>query len=131
MTSEFASTFASLRSILQRNSGTLFIKTDTPECYCLEGRAGPATLRAWGGKLKQPMISVAWVQIGKACVSYHLMGIYGNTRLRDRMSKELKARMKGKACFNFTAQNEALFKELEQLTGQAIAGFRRAGFTSD
>jgi len=39
--------------------------------------------------------------------------------------------MQGKTCFNFKNDDEALFKELEQLTVQGIAGFRMAGFISD
>ena len=128
---EFQSIFAKLRKILRKHGGTLRVKEDTPACYCLEGDTGPATLRAWGGKVKRPRIPVAWVQIGKAYVSYHLMPVYGNATLRDEMSKELKARMQGKSCFNFKSDDEALFNELEQLTVQGIAGFRRAGFISD
>ena len=81
--------------------------------------------------MKKPIIPVAWVQVGKAYVSYHLMGVYGNTRLRDAMSKELKARMQGKTCFNFKTVDEQLFKELDQLTAQAIAAFRKAGYVSE
>ena len=131
MSTEFESIFAKLRAILRRHGGRLQVKDDTPTCYCLEGSAGPAALRAWGGKVKRPRIPVAWVQIGKAYVSYHLMGVYGNTALLDGMSRELKARMQGKSCFNFKSDDEALFKELEQLTVQAITGFRKAGFISD
>jgi hypothetical protein len=130
MSTEFQSTFAKLRAILQKHGGTLRVKEDTPACYCLEGDTGPATLRAWGGKMKKRRIAVAWVQIGKAYVSYHLMGVYGNAALRDEMSKELKARMQGQTCFNFMSDDEALFNELEQLTVQGIAGFRKAGFIS-
>ena len=81
--------------------------------------------------MKKPIIPVAWVQVGKAYVSYHLMGVYGNTRLRDAMSKELKARMQGKTCFNFKVVDEKLFKELDRLTAQSIAGFRKAGYISE
>jgi hypothetical protein len=77
------------------------------------------------------VIPVAWVQVGKAYVSYHLMGVYGNTRLRDGMSKELKARMQGKTCFNFKVVDEKLFKELDHVTAEAIAGFRKAGYISE
>ena len=77
------------------------------------------------------MIPVAWVQIGKAYVSYHLMGVYGNTGLRDGMSKELKARMQGKTCFNFKVIDEKLCKELDPLTAQAIAAFRKAGYIAE
>src|SRR6185503_18979166 len=116
MSTEFQSIFAKLRKILRKHGGTLRVKEDTPACYCLEGDTGPATLRAWGGKMKKRRIPVAWVQIGKAYVSYHLMGVYGNAMLLDGMSKELKARMQGQTCFNFKSDDEALFKELEQLT---------------
>jgi hypothetical protein len=44
------------------------------------------------------------------------------------MSNELKARMQGKSCFNFTSDDEVLFTELEQLTVRGVAGFRKAGF---
>ena len=59
------------------------------------------------------------------------MGVYENPKLRDRMSKELKARMQGKTCFNFKTNDEALFTELEQLTARGVAAFRDAGFISD
>jgi hypothetical protein len=59
------------------------------------------------------------------------MGIYGNTRLLDDMSQELKARMQGKTCFNFKYHDEALFKELEQLTVQTFATFKKAGFIAE
>ena len=59
------------------------------------------------------------------------MGIYGNTRLLDGMSKELKARMQGKTCFNFKVVDEKLFKELDRLTARSIAAFRRAGYISE
>jgi hypothetical protein len=47
------------------------------------------------------------------------------------MSKELKARMQGKTCFNSKNLDEALFMELEPLTAQAIAAFRKAGYFSE
>jgi hypothetical protein len=97
----------------------------------VEGNVGPATLKAWGGKLKKQTIPVGWVQIGKAYVSYHLMGVYGNPKLLEGMSKELKARMQGKTCFNFKSVDEALLKELDSLTAQAFAAFRKAGYISD
>ena len=130
MKPEFKAIFIRLRAILQRHAATLSVKEDTPTCYCLVASAGPAALRAWRGKAKRLMIPVAWVQIGKAYVSYHLMGIGGNTRLLAGMSKELKARMQGKTCFNFKGDDEALFGELEQLTAESIAGFRNAGYIS-
>jgi hypothetical protein len=130
MPTEFESIFAKLSAILRKHGGSLHVTADTPSCFCLEGNTGPATLSAWDGKLKKPTIPVAWVQVGKAYVSYHLMGVYGNAALLDGMSRKLKARMQGTTCFNFKVADEALFKELEQLTVQGIAGFQKKGFIS-
>ena len=128
MNPEFESVFVRLRGILEKHSAALTVKADAPGHYSLEASAGPAAVKAWGGKVKKPMIPVAWVQVGKAYVSYHLMGIYGNTRLLDGLSKELKARMQGKTCFNFKVVDEKLFKELDPLTARAIAAFKEAGY---
>ena len=130
MSTEFETIFVRLRSILQKNAGTLLVRDNGRDRYCLEGRTGPATLAAWGGKMKKPTIPVAWVEIGKAYVSYHLLGLYGNTTLLDGMSKELQARMQGKTCFNFKKNDEALFKELERLTVRGLASFKKAGYVS-
>ncbi len=73
-------------------------------------------------------MDVAWVQVGKVYVSFHHMGVYGCPKLRDRMTPELKARMQGQSCFNFTKRDEALFKELEQVTSDGFAAFRKAGY---
>ncbi len=71
---------------------------------------------------------IAWVQIGKNYVSYHLMPVYGCPKLLDGLSPKLKARMQGKSCFNFKETDEALFSELEKLTATGIAAFKKAGF---
>jgi len=131
MNPDFESVFARLRGILEKHSGALTVKSEGPDHYSLEAGVGPAVLRAWGGKARKPSIPVAWVQVGKAYVSYHLMGVYGNTRLLKGLSKELKARMQGKTCFNFKVVDEKLFKELDHLTGQSIAGFRKTGYISE
>ena len=119
MPSEFESIFARLRSLLQKHSATLSVNEDTSTSYSLAATPGPATLKAWGGKMRKPIIPVAWVQIGKAYVSYHLMGVDGNAKLCSAMSAELKARMQGKTCFNFKAVDDELFAELDQLTDSA------------
>ena len=41
------------------------MKEDTPACYCLEGNAGPAALRAWGGKMKKRRIPSPGFRLGK------------------------------------------------------------------
>jgi hypothetical protein len=81
--------------------------------------------------VKKANLPVAWVQIRKAYVSYHLMGIYGMTGLLKGMSKEFKARMQGRTCFNFNTCNDAMYSELDFLTGQAIAAFKEAGYITE
>jgi hypothetical protein len=124
MPTEFDSVFARLKEILVKHAGQLAVKTDTTDCYCLEAPVGPATIRAWGGKARKTAIPVAWVEIGKAYVSFHLMAAYG----RKTIPAPLRPRMQGKTCFNFKTIDEPLFKELEQFTARGIAAFRKAGF---
>jgi hypothetical protein len=90
---DFAALFARLRSILQQHAGRFRVADDTAACYCLEANPGPATLRAWSGKVKRPKIPVAWIQLGKTYVSFHLMALYSCKQLLDGMSKELRARI--------------------------------------
>ncbi len=71
---------------------------------------------------------IAWVQIGKGYVSYHLMPVYGCPKLLDNHSQKLRSRMQGKSCFNFKAEDEELLEELERLTVEAIVAFRKAGY---
>ncbi len=131
MNSDFESAFSRLREILEKRSAALTVKADAPGHYSLEASAGPAALQAWGGQRRKQRIPVAWVVVSKAYVSFHLMGLYGNSRRLDGMSKELKARMQGKTCFNFKAVDEKLFRELEQLTTDSITDFRKAGYISE
>jgi len=128
---EFEKIFARLRGILSKHAEHakfLSATEDNSKRYCLEGRIGPATLQAWGGKAKRPMIPVAWVGIGKAYVSFHLMGIHGNASASAGMSKALHARMQGKTCFNFKVLDQKLFEELEQLTTRSCTAFKNSGF---
>ena len=67
--------FTRLRSILQQHAGQFCVGDDTATFYCLEAKPGPATLRAWSGKVKRSKIPVAWIQVGKTNVSFHLMAL--------------------------------------------------------
>ena len=82
MSADFDSIFARLCGILRKHAGTLAFKEAPGRCS-LEGAVGPATLQAWGGKASSSVIPVAWAQIGKSAVSFHLMGLYGNAKLQD------------------------------------------------
>ena len=123
--------FGRLRDILSKHAGSLSVKSDTPAYFCLEGTTGPSTVRVWKGKLRSPKIPVAWVKVGKSYVSYHLMGLYGNPALSKAISKGLKTRMQGKTCFNFSTTDDALFAELDKLTGQSIEAFKKEGYIAD
>ena len=125
----FAEVFQSLRSVLQKHTATLLVSEDTSTKYCLEAPIGPATLQAWGGKARSARIPVAWVEVGRSYVSYHLMGI-AVPSVQAGMTKALKARMQGKTCFNFTAVDPTLLTELDSLTAASMTAFEKAGFTA-
>jgi hypothetical protein len=116
---DFPAVFAALRGILQRHSGRLSVTDDSSTRFCLQGGLHP--------KHKTPM-PIAWVEIGKAYVSFHHMGLYARPAMLSGMSKELKARMQGKSCFNFKSVDPGLFAELENLTVRGFEAFRSAGY---
>jgi hypothetical protein len=126
--SELESVFDRLRELLSAHASEFALAYDTTDRYGLEAPVGPATLRSWGGKVRMPRIPIGWVEIRKAYVSYHLMGVDGNTKLLATLSQPLRARMQGKACFNFDRIDEMLARELETVTAESFAGLRRAGF---
>lgn len=119
MPTVFQAVFTELRDILKRHAGKLVVTEDTASCFRLEGGTHP--------KHKKPF-PIAWVAIGKAYVSFHHLGVYARPDLLNGVSKELKARMQGKSCFNFTSVDPALFAELEALTARSFAAFRNAPF---
>jgi hypothetical protein len=68
----------------------------------------------------KPYGYVAGVRLGKRYVSYYLMPVYASPKLLAGMSPELRRRMQGKSCFNFTAIDEGLFAELAAVTAAGI-----------
>jgi hypothetical protein len=111
-------TFAALKAILKPYEPGLVVQTDEPHYYYLNT-----------GKThrKRPVMFAA-VRLGKAYVSYHLMPVYGCAELLEGMSAPLRARMQGKACFNFKVIDPALVEELAQLTERCLQRFKAAGF---
>lgn len=65
----------------------------------------------------------AGVRVGQRYVSYHLMPIYALPDLAANISPQLRRRMQGKSCFNFTTIDENLMTELEALTKRSFAHF--------
>jgi hypothetical protein len=78
-------------------------------------------------KNKRPLFFGA-VQVKKAFVSFHLMPVYLRPELLEGLSPQLKARMQGKSCFNFTEVDKPLFKELAALTKAGFASYKEQGF---
>ena len=113
---DFENTFAKLKEILKAYESKLIVVADTPNHYGLET---PHVMK------NKHRVYFGGVKIGKSYVSYHLMPMYAIEELRNAMSPELKKRMQGKSCFNFSMPDEKLFKELAKLTR---IGFKR--FTS-
>lgn len=78
-------------------------------------------------KNKKPLFFGA-VQIRKNYVSYHLMPVYVFPELLKNLSPQLKKRMQGKSCFNFTSNDADLFAELEELTAAGFERYRAKGY---
>jgi hypothetical protein len=104
-----------LKGILEPYAAKMYVSADDDVWYGLdlapEAERIPAT---WFGA----------VRFGRAYVSYYLMPVYGDPRLLADVSPELRKRMQGKSCFNFTKVDEPLFAELADLTR---AGFEATG----
>jgi hypothetical protein len=131
VTAKLEPVFARLRNVLAAHASGYSVADDSARRYGLEAPAGPATVRARGGKLRAQTIPVAWVEVRKAYVSFHLMGVAGHPKLAASLSSELRARMKGKSCFNFKTVDDALMSELARVTEQSLLGMKKAGYVSD
>ena len=83
---------------------------------------GPPTERSLGRE-----VWFGAVRIGKRYVSYHLMPVYAFPDLLNMISPELRKRMQGKSCFNFTHSDEKFFQELAHLTKSGYERFKREG----
>jgi hypothetical protein len=117
--SVFAAVFMDLKKILQKYAKRLVVQKDDARTYCLDSRVI--------GKNKKPM-GFAAVMVQKNYVSFHLMPVYGCSEMLEEMSPELRARMQGKACFNFKTRETGLFKELTKLTKAGFERFKKVGF---
>jgi hypothetical protein len=111
--------FKKLRAILAKHENELVVQTDEPGHYYLN------TTKE---RKKGVPVFFAAVKIGKSYVSYHLMPVYACPDLAQHLSPELRKRMQGKACFNFKEVDEALFKELAELTQKSLQWFKQAGW---
>ena len=115
--SEFVPVFKALKSLLKPYAPRLKTVRDEPDWYYLDTH----TL----GANKKPIMFAA-ARIGKNYVSYYFMPVYAG--MNADMSPALKKRMQGKACFNFTTVDKALFGELAELTRKGYDQWRARGW---
>lgn len=110
---DFGEVDRSLREILEPLRSRFAVTKDSPEALAIEipGLEG----KPWG--------YIAGVRPGKSYVSFYLMSVYASPELMASMSPELRRRMQGKACFNFTKVEEPLFAELARLTQAGLEPF--------
>jgi hypothetical protein len=113
---EFAAVFFELKRIFAPHVKYLHVNTDTRSRFYLETRSP-----SYQGR---PLFFGAVVS-GKAYVSFHLMPLYWEASLRQKVSPALKKRMQGQSGFNFTEREPALFRELGKLTAAGLALYRR------
>lgn len=110
--------FEALKQILARHAADLSIVKDEPGHYYLDAHIDPKT--------HKPTFFGA-TRIMKSYVSYYLMPVYVFPELLEGLSPELKKRMQGKSCFNFSAPDPALFAELAALTDRGFDRYKHAG----
>ena len=111
---DFPAVFAALKKILTPYEKRLSVVRYKPEFYYLE------TVLPYKGK----PLHFGAVRLGKNYVSYYLMPVYMSPDLQKRISTELRKRMQGKSCFNFTKIDPAFFRELTALTAAGFKAFR-------
>jgi hypothetical protein len=112
----FEEVFDALKPIFVKYAGRLAVQVDKPGQYYLETKTAVH---------RRQRLQFGGVKIGKAYVSFHLMPIYMNPKLQATISPELKKRMQGKSCFNFTHVEPAQIAELKKLTEAGFEQFRK------
>jgi hypothetical protein len=116
---DFAVVFAALRQLLDPFLGEIRVQTDKPGNYHTE----IPTIFHRGKPLY-----FAGVRTNKNYVSFHLLHMYYNPAAQKALSPALRKRMQGKACFNFTAVDEACFAELGRLIAHGLKRFKSKEF---
>jgi hypothetical protein len=115
---DFPTIFKKLKSLLKKYEPHLTVKTDKSDAYYLDA--------GFSEKYKR-VIFFGSVQIKKNYVSYYLMPVYVFPELLQGISPDLKKRMQGKSCFNFSTADEKIFNELAQLTKKGFDKFKQEG----
>ena len=114
----FQQVFEALKPIFEEYAEKLGVQVDKPGQYYLETKSA---IR------RGQRLQFGGVKVGKAYVSFHLMPIYMNPKLQASISPELKKRMQGKSCFNFTSVEPGHIAELKKLTKAGFEEFKTWG----
>jgi hypothetical protein len=112
--------FAELKQLLAANAPGLVVTADVPGNYHLDAPR-PVDPK------KPPSAYFGGVRTGKSYVGYHLMPVYVEPSLLESVSPQIRKRMQGKSCFNFTRVDEATKAELAALTRRAVEAYRARG----
>ncbi len=116
-TRDFGDTYERLRAIPQPLDRKLDVRKDNDaeyESWCRE-------------KLEGREIFFAGVSEKKRYVSFHLFPVCTNPELLEGMAPELRKRLQGKSCFNFTRLEKPLERELRKLTKAGFDCYRKRG----
>lgn len=116
---ELGKVFSDLRAIMAPYAAKLALQKDGDTELCIDTK--------YIQKNRKRLFFGA-VQLKKSYVSYHLMPVYVRPDLLNGMSPEQKAGMHGKSCFNFTASDIRLLKELAALTKAGYRSYKDAGY---
>jgi len=105
--SDFDAVYARLKRIFEPYAPEMHVSADDEKGYSLD-LAPPEE--------RNPTTWFGGVMRWKHYVSFYLMPVYVDPGLLKNASPELRKRMQGKSCFNFTRVDEGLFAELADLT---------------
>ena len=116
----FDDVFADLKQLLSAHAPDLVVTVDQPGNYQLDA---PHPV----DPTKPPSAYFGGVRAGKSYVSYHLMPVYVEPSLLATVPPQLRKRMQGKSCFNFTKLDEGAKAELADLTRRGVDAYRARG----
>ncbi|MEL7310422.1 MAG: DUF1801 domain-containing protein [Pseudomonadota bacterium] len=103
-----ATLFKKLTDLFRPYEKDMQIKTDTDDKYYIEEALSSDKLQMF-----------ASVQIKKNYISVYLMPVYCQPELLEGISDDLKKRMQGKSCFNFTQDEQVPWAEFKALIKQS------------
>jgi len=118
---DFDTTFQQLKAIFEPYRSRLIVSAESDSLFSLEvDHVMKNKHRLYFGGVRK----------GKAYVSFHLMPVYSCPEIESQISADLKKRMQGKSCFNFSQPDAKLFKELAKITKLGFKTFTDKEFYS-